>query len=351
VIGALVGGLVGGGVALVASDDDGDRSGLAARVVGGPNTSTFTKPADVQAVLALVEPAVVAIRAGGGSGQRASAVSSGTGFVISSDGLIVTNNHVIENAGGRISVTFTDGTTMSATLVGRDPMSDVALVKVDAQRLPVAKLGDSEAVQVGDEVIAIGNALALEGGLSVTRGIVSGLNREIPLENGGEIHDAIQTDAAINPGNSGGPLVNSSGEVIGINTAIANPREGFQGVGFSIPVNRAASIIEDLRRGGSVRVAFLGVESITVTEALKTENNLATSTGALVRNVTDPSPAFAVGLQVGDVIVKLDGRDVDSAAELGTLVRAKRPGDQVAVEYFRGGEKRTVTVTLGTRPS
>ena len=160
--------------------------------------------------------------------------------MISSDGVIVTNNHVVEDAGGQIEVAFTDGTSKSAKVLGRSVENDLAVLKVDATGLPVAKLGSSDKLQVGDEVIAIGNALALEGGLSVTRGIISAKDRTVPEESGATLYGVLQTDAAINPGNSGGPLVNSNGEVVGINTAIADPQEA-QNVGFAISIDAAKS--------------------------------------------------------------------------------------------------------------
>ena len=198
-------------------------------------------------------PAVVAIVDDGGPDSGGAA---GTGFVISSDGVIVTNNHVVEGA-TKIQAQFSDGTTLTAKVLGRDSSSDLAVIKVDGVNLPTIELGDSDQVQVGDDVVAIGNALALEGGLSVTRGIISGLHREVSTNSGGSLADVIQTDAAINPGNSGGPLVDAQGRVIGINTAIADPGSA-QNVGFAIPISNAKAIIDQLRRGK--QPAYLGVQ-------------------------------------------------------------------------------------------
>ncbi|MCZ7527448.1 MAG: trypsin-like peptidase domain-containing protein [Acidimicrobiia bacterium] len=259
------------GVYLVA-DDDGGETRVVERTPVGSNTSVMTEPADVQEVLARVEPAVVAIQVtqdGPASQLLGENVSAGSGFVISPDGFIVTNNHVISDetgtqVGGDIEVTFSDGETMPAEVVGRDPVTDLAVIQVDGENLPFAEIGDSDSLQVGDDVVAIGNALALEGGLSVTRGIVSALGRQVPTETGTVLTDAIQTDAAINRGNSGGPLVNASGEVVGINTAIADPQVA-QNVGFAIAIAQAMPVIEQLRQGEDVEVAFLGVQTQTVT--------------------------------------------------------------------------------------
>jgi serine protease Do len=262
-IGALAGGLVGALVAsgvFLATDDNG---GTTTRVVEQPAQS-ITRPSntingklDVAGIIAKVEPAVVAITTDGGPDNGGAA---GTGFVITSDGYIATNNHVIEGA-SKISVAFNDGTTKPANLVGHDPATDLAVLKVSATGLPSVTLGNSDKVQVGDDVVAIGNALALEGGLSVTQGIISGTNRQVSTDAGSQLFGMLQTDAAINPGNSGGPLVNAQGQVIGINTAIANPSEA-QNIGFAIPVSAAQPIIADLQAGR--KPAFLGVATVTV---------------------------------------------------------------------------------------
>ena len=244
VVGALVGALVGGGVAAGVSAIDSNNTTTRTVVVrrtttAGRNTSVIAEAQDIQGILAKVEPAVVAVQTGTGAG---------TGFVISADGVVVTNNHVVEGANGNIEVTFNDGTSKSAKVLGTSTDNDLAVLKVDATGLPFAKLGSSGETQVGDEVIAIGNALALEGGLSVTRGIISATGRTVPEEQSGvTLYNVLQTDAAINPGNSGGPLVNANGEVIGINTAIVSPTEA-QNVGFAISIDAAKSVIADLPR-------------------------------------------------------------------------------------------------------
>jgi S1-C subfamily serine protease len=348
VVGALVGALVGGGVAAGVSAVD--NNGTVSRTVvvrptttaSGRNTSVIAEAQDIQGLLAKVQPAVVAIRTGSGAG---------TGFVISADGVIVTNDHVVEGANGNIQATFTDGTSKKAKVLGTSTDNDLAVLKVDATGLPFAKLGNSDETQVGDEVIAIGNALALEGGLSVTRGIISATGRTVPEETGGvTLYNVLQTDAAINPGNSGGPLVNADGEVIGINTAIAPPGEA-QNIGFAISIDAAKSVIADLRVGKEVKTAFLGVVTQEVTEAVKNQLNLNTGTGAVIRSVTPSSAADDAGLKKNDVIIAVGGTAVSSPEELGAAIRRLKPGDKVNLLVEQDGNQKTVSVTLGARPN
>jgi len=310
------------------------------------NSSVLEKPRDVQEVLAKVEPATVAVSVDGGINAGGSA---GTGFVISSDGVAITNNHVIADVKERIEVTLNDGRTLRATLLGRDPLEDIAVLKVDATGLPTVKLGDSSKVKVGDDVIAIGNALALEGGLSVTRGIVSGLDRTIDTELNFQLQGIIQTDAAINRGNSGGPLVNSLGEVVGINTAIANPSFA-QNVGFAISIDRAKPIIEDLRQGKDRKIAFLGVAAQDVNDRLVKELDLKVARGALVVEIQADSPASRSSLALGDVIVEIDGEEINGANDMVSAIRSKKPGERVAIKYDRRGSEKTTNVTLVERP-
>jgi putative serine protease PepD len=267
--------------------------------------------------------------------------------VISSDGVIVTNNHVVEGA-GRIQAVFSDGTTRDATVLGRNASSDLAVVKVDADGLATIELGDSNAVQVGDDVVAIGNALALGGGLTVTRGIVSGLHREVGTDAGSALEDVIQTDAAINPGNSGGPLVDASGRVIGINTAIADPGSA-QNVGFAIPISNARAIIDQLRQGH--QPAYLGVSTIDADQAKLDDGDVAVDEGAYVQNVAPGTPAADAGVEIGDVVVAVDGKPIVGAASLGGVIRQHRPGDEVTIELDRRGEHVTVRATLREAPN
>jgi len=346
-VGGLVGALVATGVFL-AADDNRPRTTVVRSVtdatVSRPSRS-LTASTDIASIIAKVEPAVVAITTGAGPGSGDG--GAGTGFVITPDGFIVTNNHVIEGA-TKISVAFTNGDEKSATLVGREAASDIAVLKVDATNLPTVELGDSDEVQVGDEVVAIGNALALDGGLSVTRGIVSGLHRTVSTNTGSTLIGMLQTDAAINPGNSGGPLVDTAGRVIGINAAIANPQSS-NNVGFAIPVSNAKPVIDDLRLGRAA--AFLGVSSQSVTPALARQQSLGVASGALVTRVTAGSAAEIAGLQVGDVIVSIGGKPVTEASDVQALVRAQRPGNTVEVVVNRGGENRTLEAKLTERPA
>ncbi len=350
-VGALVGGLTAGGIYVATKDDNPSRTVIVRQSNDAArNTSAIAEPSDIQGILEKVEPAVVAIRTGGAAtGDQSQGGGAGTGFVISPDGVIVTNNHVVEGAGGHIEVAFTDGTSESAKVLGRSPEYDVAVLKVNGSNLSYAKLGSSEKLQVGDEVIAIGNALALEGGLSVTRGIISAKDRTVPEQNGARLYSVLQTDAAINPGNSGGPLVNSAGEVVGINTAIADPQEA-QNVGFAMSIDTVKPIVEDLRSGKKVQTAFLGVVTQEVTPALAEEENLSTNRGALVRRLTSGSAADDAGLKTGDVIVSVNGDQVGSPDELAAAVRKFKPGQKVDVRIERKGDQQTVSVTLGTRP-
>jgi S1-C subfamily serine protease len=358
VVGALVGGGTAAGVALATNDDS---SGSTRTVVVGAsskpvrNTSVIGRAKDVQTVLAKVNDAVVAVQTGAAvdsglfSGESdGSSGGEGTGFVISADGVIVTNNHVVEDANGRIEVEFADGTKQAAELLGRAPEYDLAVLKVDGENLPTVKLGSSDSLQVGDSVIAVGNALALQGGLSVTEGIISGKGRVVPEdETGAVLYDMLQTDAAINPGNSGGPLVNAAGEVVGINTALAG---GSQNVGFAISIDSAKNVIESLRVGKSVRVAFLGVETTDVTPAVAKSLDLSTKNGAVVRRVTSGAGAEQAGMKADDVIVAIGGRTVSSPQDVGAEIRRYAPGDDVEVIVERDGAQVTLHVQLGARP-
>jgi S1-C subfamily serine protease len=346
-VGAVVGALVASGI-FVAVDDPGSTT----TVVRPARESTVSRPsrvipaeADVAAIIAKVEPAVVAITTGSGAGSGDG--GAGTGFVITGDGFVVTNHHVVDGA-SRITVAFTNGDEKPAELVGREVASDIAVLKVDGENLPTVELGESDDMQVGDEVVAIGNALALDGGLSVTRGIVSGLHRTVSTNTGSTLIGMLQTDAAINPGNSGGPLVDASGRVVAINTAIANPQAA-NNVGFAIPMANAKPIIDDLRLGRPA--AFLGVSTLTVTPAMARQQNLGVTDGALVTRVTAGSAADQAGIAEGDVIVAIAGESVTEASDVQALVRAQRPGDVVDVVLDRGGEQRTVQATLTERPA
>jgi putative serine protease PepD len=343
-VGALVGAIVAGVIVAAAVDDDSGSSGSGATSVVLRPSERIGDSNDIAPILQAAVPAVVAIVDDGGPDSGGAA---GTGFVISRDGVIVTNNHVVEGA-RKIQAVFSDGTTRDATVLGRNPPSDLAVVKVDATDLPTIELGDPDQVQVGDDVVAIGNALALQGGLTVTRGIISGLHREVGTNTGSALEDVLQTDAAINPGNSGGPLVDSQGRVIGINTAIADPGSA-QNVGFAIPISNAKAIIDQLRAGR--QPALLGVQTVDVDQAKLDGNDVAVDDGAYVQAVTDGTPAARAGIRAGDVVVAVDGKKIASAAALGGAIRQHKPGDEVEIEIDRDGESITVHATLTEAPT
>ena len=268
--------------------------------------------------------------------------SLGSGFVVDPEGFIVTNNHVIEDA-DEIVVNFVDGTSLPATLVGTDPKTDVALLKVvPPTPLPFVSFGDSDKLRVGDWVLAIGNPFGLGG--SVSAGIVSARNRDI---NSGPYDDFIQTDAAINRGNSGGPLFNMTGEVIGVNTAIISPSGGSIGIGFSVPSALVKTVVMQLREFGRTRRGWLGVRIQTVTDDIAEGLGLDGTKGALVSEVTSGGPAEDGGVEAGDVILKFDGKDVNEMRDLPRMVAETEVGKDVRVVVWRKGKTQTVKVVLG----
>jgi putative serine protease PepD len=275
---------------------------------------------------------------GGGNGSQKTQ-AQGSGFVYDSDGHVVTNNHVVDGASS-ITVRFQDGSQYKATVVGSDPSSDLAVVKVDApaSKLHPLSLGDSGALQVGDGVIAIGSPFGLDE--TVTSGIVSALNRSISSSNSFTIAGAIQTDAAINHGNSGGPLLNMSGQVVGVNTQIESESGGNDGVGFAVPSSTIKDVVSQLVSGKTVQHAYLGVYV-----------GDANGAGAKIARVRSGSPAAKAGLKVGDVVTDFGGRSIGSADDLTAAVSAREPGDKVSVTYRRGGSTKTTDVTLANRPS
>jgi S1-C subfamily serine protease len=319
----------------------------------GPNSSKLVT-SDVQGVLSKVEPGVVNVRTQGFSQneffQPEPEQGAGTGMVITPDGDVLTNAHVVSGA-TNIKVTLTtDNSTHDAVLLGSDPSADVAVIKMQGvSNLKTVTLGRSSTMRVGDDVVAIGNALALPGGPTVTHGIVSAVDRTIDAENE-RLEHLIQTDAAINPGNSGGPLANSAGEVIGMNTAVAGQA---QNIGFAIAIDTVKPIAEGLKAGKGVvkATAFLGVTTVTVTSDIQQRMGLAVSKGALVRDVSPGSGADDAGIKAGDVIVKFGNDDIGSADDLSAAVRRHQPGDKVDVTWMRGNQRMTATVTLGSRPT
>ncbi len=280
----------------------------------------------------------------------------GTGFIIDARGYIATNNHVVVRPGtcdqpaSRITITLYDGRKLPAQVVGIDPATDLAVLKVEAEGLVPAPLGSSAALQVGEEVVAIGNALDLPGGPTVTKGVVSAKGRLIQeRECGVTIANAIQTDAAINPGNSGGPLVNMRGEVVGITTAAIRGSLA-EGLGFAIPIDLARSIFQELMAKGRVERAYLGILVVDVTPSLARQLDLPVEKGAGIRDVVPGGPAHRAGLQPGDIIVRIGGQEVANSGELLEALRQFRPGQTVEVEFYRGGRLLSTSVTLAARP-
>lgn len=311
---------------------------------------------DIRAVADRVRPGVVfiGIEASLRSFSEPVPVGNGSGVIIDKEGHVVTNNHVVENAQA-LKVTLPDGRTFDARLVGRDPATDLAVIKIPAsQDLPVIPMGDSRNMRVGDWVVAIGNALGLEGGPTLTSGVVSALNRSITEENGATLAGLIQTDAAINPGNSGGALVNLRGELVGINTAVPGPTgQGFQpsGIGFAIAVNEAKPIIQQLLASGRVVRPFLGVGPVTLTPAIRSQLGVNADKGVVLASVDPNSPAARAGLREGDVIIVVDGKPIVSESELRQAIQAHRVGDTMEITAVRGNRQFTARAQLAESPS
>lgn len=274
---------------------------------------------------------------------------TGTGFIISADGYIMTNNHVVKNANENgIKVQLNDKREFTAHLVGTDPNTDVAVIKIDAKDLPVASVGNSDDVQVGQWVLAIGNPLQLNS--TVTAGIVSALGRNINIDgNSYAINNFIQTDAAINPGNSGGPLVDINGSVIGINSAIKSQSGYYQGYGFAIPINLARNVATELIKSGKISRGYIGVSIKDVDMKEARGLGLDKAQGVLVQDVLKGGAGADAGLKVGDVILSVDGKNVNAANELQTIIGQKRPGETAALKVFRDGKSMDMTVTLKAR--
>jgi len=291
--------------------------------------------------------------------------ATGSGFVVDKDGYIVTNAHVVEGASSVTASFSEDGEAIPAEVKGVDRSTDVAVLKVDPSKvknLTTIPLGDSSKAQVGDPVIAIGNPFGLSR--TVTTGIVSGLQRQIQAPNGFTISNVVQTDAAINPGNSGGPLLDANGRVIGINSQIqTGGGEGSVGIGFAVPIDTVKDELSKLKTGESVERAYLGVQMQRVTPQLAQDLNLPVDHGALIVSVTPDSPADKAGLRAGktgtsqgvtaggDLIVGVDGKDMQNEDDVANAIAAHKPGDKVDITYYRGNDKRTATVTLDKRPA
>ena len=319
------------------------------------NSANFTE-GSIAEVVSKVSPSVVSIvtevRTNSWYGTSTSS-AAGTGFILTDDGYIMTNKHVIDGA-KNITVVLEDGTTYTNTkLIGTDPLNDAAILKIDATNLTPVTLGDSKTISTGQSVIAIGNALGVYGN-SVTSGVISGTGRSIiAADSTGEAYesltDLIQTDAAINSGNSGGPLVNAAGQVIGINTATS---ESGENIGFTIPISSVKGIINTAIKNGEVKRAYIGVRYVNLTPEIAKSYNLSTTSGAYVKTdsrtaaVIKNSPADQAGIKDGDIITAVNGIKIGRAGTLSTLIGEYMPGDTVSLTYVRDGAEKTVNITL-----
>ncbi|HEX9258711.1 MAG TPA: trypsin-like peptidase domain-containing protein [Acidimicrobiales bacterium] len=357
VVGGVVGAVVAGGVAFATVKLTDDQPTVSAPVTtaapsaGAPSPSLAGEALDIHALLDKVGPSVVAIELGRNTGNGIFGFAAGSGVVISADGYVVTNAHVVDGADA-ITVKLADGRELTADLIGSLPSNDIALVKVrNVTDLRPAVLGNSKDLRVGDDVVAIGNALNLGDTPTVTTGIVSAKGRTLDAGDV-QLSDLIQTDAAINRGNSGGALVNARGEVVGIPSAgIPNA----QNLGFAIEIDAVKPLIEQLKNGKSTVAvqAFLGVSSVAVADLDASDLErleITADSGVAVMEVQEQSAAEDAGLQVGDVIVRAGGVTVDTPASLRAAIQAKKPGDELTLEINRKGETKTVTAKLGSRP-
>jgi S1-C subfamily serine protease len=355
-IAALVGGLAGH---YSSSSSSHDGAVTINEVSNPPGTGTTSGGMNIPKLVQNVLPSVVSIKVTGGGTE-----DEGTGMIISKGGLVVTNNHVIAAAVSSGTITVTrSGTTKSqpATLVGTNPVDDVALIRINhASNLPTVTFGNSNKLEVGDSLVAIGNALGLAAGTpTVTSGIVSALGRTVTAgtDTATEtLTNMIQTDAAINPGNSGGPLLDSSGDVIGMNTAVAgtlSDGENSQNIGFAIPVATIQSLLPTLMAGESVVThgAFIGVEIESMSPSLQSEYGFTVSTGAVVMSVIAGTGAAAAGVEQGDIIVGINSTTIDSAQDVSSVISALHPGQRIALHIVRGTKHLVLEVTLGKQPA
>ena len=318
---------------------------------GGPSGSRGSNELSTVEIVQKLAPSVVRLHASASAPDSPAGSHSGSGFgtgiIIDKDGHIVTNEHVIGGRGNvpdRILTTLSDRRTYYASVVGMDERLDLSVLKIDARELTPALFGDADRLEVGEDVLAIGFAFDLTGPPTVTHGVVSALHRRI-LQEAIVIPDAIQTDADIHPGNSGGPLVNSRGEVIGINTAVAS---WSRDVGFAISVSAARPAIESLIRHGRVRRAYFGIS--TADSSVQMALGTLTGKGIPILLVTGDSPAEKAGLRAKDIIVAIGGDKVTTGSDLIGILARRRPGEQVEVEFYRGSERRTATVILSEQP-
>ena len=359
VVAALLGGVVGGVTVHLTTASNSTNANLPVTTDNStPASSGSTGGLTIPQLVVKVQPSVVSIDVKGQGTE-----DQGTGMIISRDGLVVTNNHVIAASvpNGTITVTRTGSTTpLPATLVGTNPVDDVALIRINnASNLPTVTFGNSNALVVGDSVVAIGNALGLAAGTpTVTNGIVSALGRTVTASSTASsetLNNMIQTDAAINPGNSGGPLLDAQGNVIGMNTAVAGTLPdgtSAQNIGFAIPVATIESLLKTLKAGQSVvnHGAFIGVEISSMNPTLQAEYGFTLSSGAVVMSVVPGSGAATGGIKQGDIIVGINNTTISSAQDVASVISALHPGDEIKVKVVRGTKSLTLSVTLGTAP-
>lgn len=346
IAGVLVAGLAAGAVGYLIADGLRRDKTYTLNSGTGPNELAKRPPDSLAGIVDRVQPGVVTVAI-----DTAGTQGNGSGFVLSKEGYILTNNHVAAaGQSGNISVVFSDGSATTASVIGADSGSDLAVIKVDKEQVSVLPLGDSDATRVGDPVIAFGAPLGLAG--TVTSGIVSAIDRPVVTtgQSGGSVEDeaymaAIQTDAAINPGNSGGPLVDGSGRVVGINSAIATApgSEGSIGLGFAIPMNHAKRVAEQLINDGKARTTVIGA---TLDRSFERSGS-----GVRLQDVDADGPAQGAGLKSGDIVTRFDGRAVEDATALIALVRKQAAGTKVTIEYERDNEQHSAQVTLTERPS
>jgi putative serine protease PepD len=338
VLSALLAGALGGalGYAFAVRGGAGGGTTLGASPASPP-AAAQRPPDSLAGVAERLLPSVVTVRVAG-----TTSASVGSGFVVTADGYVVTNDHVVGETSGKASVMFSDGSTASAEIVGKDPESDIAVIKVDKTGLQPVELGDSDAIAVGDPVLAFGSPLALAN--TVTAGIVSAVDRTIEASEGSQVryYAAIQTDAAVNQGNSGGPLVDGGGRVVGVNSVIKSLSENDQeagniGLAFAIPINQAKRIAQDIIDTGKARRTVIGAS---------VGDNGRSAAGVRLNTVEPGGPAEAAGLRAGDVVLKLDGRALEEPSDLIALVRKYAPGSVVTVEFRRGSGSQTASVTL-----
>jgi len=360
-VSALVGGAVGAIVTAVSDNGNGNNPAVIQESNAAPGGAVLNGNVTIPELVRKVIPAVVSIDVKSGGNE-----DEGTGMIITSDGEVLTNNHVIElftqgGNSGNITVTeYGQKQPLAATLIGYNAQQDVALLRINnAAGLPTVTFGNSGKAVVGDAVVAIGNALGLAAGTpTVTQGIVSALGRSVSAGGAGTVsenlQDLIQTDAAINPGNSGGPLIDTEGQVIGMNTAVAGTTQdgtNSQNIGFAIPIATVEQLLPQLQKGGQTASGggYLGVDITTLTPALRQQYGFTPTAGAVVLNVIAGSPAARGGLAQGDVIVAVDGHAVTSAAGLQSTIMKAKAGQSVQITYYVGADKHTANVTLGSQ--